>query len=189
MHWSPPKQATDRVVAEAGNPNLNHYGSGAGLPDLVAALQHKLATENDIHNVGNSSFTHSNTASYTNTAASASLPCNLQCICTDHLPTTFLIMLPYMCSLFRYSTAYPARILLYLSSVLISQVCQFRLLQCEVMVTAGANQAFTNVVLTLLDTDDQVVLFKPYYFNHLMAVQMTGGGSNTIFGRYNSPLP
>ena len=51
MHWSPPQQATDRVVAEAGNPKLNHYGSGAGLPELVAALQHKLATENGIHNV------------------------------------------------------------------------------------------------------------------------------------------
>ena len=51
------------------------------------------------------------------------------------------------------------------------------------MVTAGANQAFTNVVLTLLDTKDSVVLFKPYYFNHLMAVQMTGGGANTVFGR------
>lgn len=52
------------------------------------------------------------------------------------------------------------------------------------MVTAGANQAFTNVVLTLLDAKDSVVLFKPYYFNHLMAVQMTGGGANTILGRY-----
>lgn len=58
-----------------------------------------------------------------------------------------------------------------------------RLVQCEVMVTAGANQAFTNVVLTLLDTKDKVVLFKPYYFNHLMAVQMTGGADNVTFGR------
>ena len=57
--------------------------------------------------------------------------------------------------------------------------------QCEVMVTAGANQAFTNVVLTLLDTQDGIVLFKPYYFNHLMAVQMTGGGPNIILGRYH----
>ena len=57
------------------------------------------------------------------------------------------------------------------------------LVQCEVMVTAGANQAFTNVVLTLLDTEDGIVLFKPYYFNHLMAVQMTGGGPNIMYGR------
>lgn len=54
------------------------------------------------------------------------------------------------------------------------------------MVTAGANQAFTNVVLTLLDTKDKVVLFKPYYFNHLMAVQMTGGADNLLLGRYTT---
>ena len=33
------------------------------------------------------------------------------------------------------------------------------------MVTSGANQAFTNLVLTLLDARDRVVLFAPYYFN------------------------
>ncbi|KAL3139126.1 putative uncategorized biosynthetic cluster, variant 2 [Trebouxia sp. C0010 RCD-2024] len=55
--------------------------------------------------------------------------------------------------------------------------------KCEVMVTAGANQAFTNVVLTLLDSASKAVLFKPYYFNHLMAIQMTGGADNVIFGR------
>lgn len=41
--------------------------------------------------------------------------------------------------------------------------------------TAGANQAFVNVVLSLVDEQDRVVLFKPYYFNHMMALQMTGG--------------
>ena len=40
--------------------------------------------------------------------------------------------------------------------------------QVGVMVTAGANQAFTNLVLALLDAEDRAVLFKPYYFNHLM---------------------
>jgi hypothetical protein len=33
-------------------------------------------------------------------------------------------------------------------------------LQYDVMVTAGANQAFTNVVLALLDASDRVALFK-----------------------------
>ena len=37
--------------------------------------------------------------------------------------------------------------------------------------TSGANQAFTNVVLTLLDASDRIILFVPYYFNHLMAIQ------------------
>lgn len=39
------------------------------------------------------------------------------------------------------------------------------------MVTAGANQAFTNMVIALLDAGDAAVLFTPYYFNHLMALQ------------------
>lgn len=40
------------------------------------------------------------------------------------------------------------------------------------MVTAGANQAFVNVAMTILDPDDVVVLVSPYYFTHLAVVQM-----------------
>lgn len=54
--------------------------------------------------------------------------------------------------------------------------------QYGVMVTAGANQAFTNVVLTLLDETDRAVLFAPIYFNHRMAIQMTGGGDRVVLG-------
>lgn len=50
----------------------------------------------------------------------------------------------------------------------------------DVMVTAGANQAYTNIVVALLDADDRSVLFAPYYFNHLMALQMTGGGPEVL---------
>ena len=42
----------------------------------------------------------------------------------------------------------------------------------DVMVTSGANQAFYNLAVALLDAGDPVVLFAPYYFNHLMALQM-----------------
>ena len=35
-------------------------------------------------------------------------------------------------------------------------------------------QAFMNVVLAICDPGDAVVQFKPYYFNHQMAFQMTG---------------
>ncbi|XP_028065740.1 LOW QUALITY PROTEIN: aromatic aminotransferase ISS1-like [Camellia sinensis] len=44
----------------------------------------------------------------------------------------------------------------------------------SVMVTAGANQAFVNLVLTLCDAGDSVVMFAPYYFNVYMSFQMTG---------------
>ena len=43
-----------------------------------------------------------------------------------------------------------------------------------VMVTAGANQAFFNCAVALGDSTSAAVLFAPYYFNHLMALQMTG---------------
>lgn len=36
-------------------------------------------------------------------------------------------------------------------------------LQYNVMVTAGANQALTSIMLTLLDPPDKAVLFRPYY--------------------------
>ena len=44
----------------------------------------------------------------------------------------------------------------------------------EPMVTAGANQAFGNIVLSCLDASDAAVLFAPYYFNHLMMLTASG---------------
>ncbi|XP_042484285.1 aromatic aminotransferase ISS1-like [Macadamia integrifolia] len=49
-----------------------------------------------------------------------------------------------------------------------------KLYKSSVMVTAGANQAFVNLVLTLCDAGDSVVMYAPYYFNAYMAFQMTG---------------
>ena len=54
------------------------------------------------------------------------------------------------------------------------------LTKSEVMVTAGANQAYTNIVLTLMDAGDAALLFRPYYFNHLMALQMTGSHAQLV---------
>jgi DNA-binding transcriptional MocR family regulator len=56
------------------------------------------------------------------------------------------------------------------------------LVASEVMVTAGANQGYTNLVLSLLDAGDAAVLFAPYYFNHLMALQMTGSATEVHIG-------
>ncbi|GAB4819316.1 hypothetical protein N2152v2_006362 [Parachlorella kessleri] len=56
----------------------------------------------------------------------------------------------------------------------------------DVMVTAGANQGFVNAVLALVDASDSVVLFSPFYFNHLMALQMAGGGRNVVLGPCDS---
>lgn len=45
----------------------------------------------------------------------------------------------------------------------------------EIIVTAGANQAFLLTLMTLLEVGDKVLLPSPYYFNHEMSVRMTGG--------------
>ena len=50
------------------------------------------------------------------------------------------------------------------------------------MVTAGANQAVLNAVLALTDADDAVLLFAPFYFNHVMAIQMSGGSRSMEYG-------
>lgn len=42
----------------------------------------------------------------------------------------------------------------------------------RVMVTAGGNQAFMNVVLAIADPGDEFILPTPYYFNQEMAVTM-----------------
>ncbi|KAK2080245.1 hypothetical protein QBZ16_000098 [Prototheca wickerhamii] len=52
----------------------------------------------------------------------------------------------------------------------------------EVTITAGANQAFMDVVLSVLSPGDGVVLFVPYYFNHHMALQMTGFAPTLRYG-------
>ena len=54
----------------------------------------------------------------------------------------------------------------------------------DVMVTVGANQAYMNCVLALLssETEDRAIVFRPYYFNHYMALQMTIGEDQIITG-------
>jgi aspartate/methionine/tyrosine aminotransferase len=56
----------------------------------------------------------------------------------------------------------------------------------DVTVTVGANQAYTNIVLTLLgdenDNNNKAVVFAPYYFNHVMAIQMCAGPEAVVVG-------
>lgn len=52
----------------------------------------------------------------------------------------------------------------------------------QVIVTPGANAAYMNCVLTLLSENDLSVVFKPYYFNHVMAIQMTRGDEALLVG-------
>ena len=43
------------------------------------------------------------------------------------------------------------------------------------LVTAGSNMAFHAIAQVICDPGDQVILPTPYYFNHVMAVQLAGG--------------
>jgi N-succinyldiaminopimelate aminotransferase len=45
----------------------------------------------------------------------------------------------------------------------------------EILVTAGATEALTATLLSLLDTGDEVVLFEPMYDSYAAAVAMAGG--------------
>jgi len=44
----------------------------------------------------------------------------------------------------------------------------------RIMVTAGANQGFVNAALAIGNPGDEVILLRPYYFNHEMALRMFG---------------
>jgi len=45
----------------------------------------------------------------------------------------------------------------------------------QILVTAGANLAFAEVLPALADPGDEVLLLSPYYLNHGMAVELFGG--------------
>ena len=44
----------------------------------------------------------------------------------------------------------------------------------QIVVTAGANQAFAELLPALVDTGDEVLLLSPYYLNHGMATELAG---------------
>lgn len=44
----------------------------------------------------------------------------------------------------------------------------------DIVITPGANQAFINVLITITDPGDKIILLSPYYFNHAMACTMFG---------------
>jgi aspartate/methionine/tyrosine aminotransferase len=44
----------------------------------------------------------------------------------------------------------------------------------RVVVTAGGNMAFLNAILAIADEGDEIILLSPYYFNHHMAIRMSG---------------
>lgn len=50
----------------------------------------------------------------------------------------------------------------------------------KIIVTAGANMAFLNVLFAITDPDDEIILNAPYYFNHDMAISMLNCKTVTV---------
>jgi len=46
--------------------------------------------------------------------------------------------------------------------------------ESAVVVTAGGNMAFVTAILAITDPGDEVIILAPYYFNHDMAIVMSG---------------
>jgi len=46
--------------------------------------------------------------------------------------------------------------------------------QKNIMMTAGANQAFFNALLSITDIGDEIIVVSPTYFNHVMAIKLAG---------------
>jgi aspartate/methionine/tyrosine aminotransferase len=44
----------------------------------------------------------------------------------------------------------------------------------RVVVTAGSNMGFLNAILAIADLGDEIILLRPYYFNHQMAIEIAG---------------
>jgi len=47
--------------------------------------------------------------------------------------------------------------------------------QDELVITAGANNAFAGTIMTLLEQDENIIVPTPYYFNSVMAIKLAGG--------------
>ncbi|MHA1247894.1 MAG: pyridoxal phosphate-dependent aminotransferase [Candidatus Thorarchaeota archaeon] len=52
--------------------------------------------------------------------------------------------------------------------------------QTEIVITAGGNQAFAGAVLMLVGPGENIIVPEPYYFNSVMAIQLTGGIARSV---------
>jgi len=89
---------------------------------------------------------------------------------------TYFPILP--CKVFKLSLMFP-NLLLFITSLGAHSSFPVSLLDLELVLQSGLLlhlffQAFVNLVLTLCDAGDSVVMFAPYYFNAYMSFQMTG---------------
>jgi hypothetical protein len=150
VFWGPPEAAISEAVAHAHEPLYSHYNADEGLPELRAALQRKVEQENGLRGVRLKSLTLPHCCMHGLLARRGARD-------ASNLRET---RAEFAC----------AGMHAYFGAGMQSHGCAW-CAQYSVMVTAGANQALASLMLTLLDPADKAVLFKPYYFNALMALQ------------------
>lgn len=171
VYWTPPESAVAAAQQACITPRAHSYGPSLGAQGLLEALQTKVREENGLTSVRVPHVQYS-----CETRQGACYDCTKLLSMHFEEPETNLF----------WAQASPQG---FLRSASFTQIRNsVPSMQVDIMVTSGANQAFTNIVLTLVDAEDQVVLFKPYYFNHLMACQMTGGDKNVLYGTAGAGL-
>ncbi|XP_029118939.2 aromatic aminotransferase ISS1 isoform X2 [Elaeis guineensis] len=153
VYWQPPAQALDKVKEIVWDPSTSRYGADEGLPELREALTEKVVA------------------------------CFLGCRLVGKF-NCLLLQIAFKSFYLQQGITLRFGLGNVLSCVTDRQPCSLvftlqlrrenKLHKSSVMVTAGANQAFVNIVLTLCDPGDSVVMFAPYYFNAYMSFQMTG---------------
>lgn len=50
----------------------------------------------------------------------------------------------------------------------------------RLVISAGSNMSFMNAILAIVDTDDEVIIPAPFYFNHEMGVMIAGARPVTV---------
>eukprot|EP00897_Mesotaenium_endlicherianum_P005426 jgi/Mesen1/4911/ME000245S03965 len=144
VYWKPPQEAIERAQAVAGDASVSAYGVDDGNVELRAALVEKVG-----------------------------LPAVVQLFVTYRLSSSgrFLVSSPCPPACFWFYAFVSGPV----SGPVPGPVKrENNLTRSSIMVTHGAQQAFINAVLATCDPADPVALFAPYYFNHLMAFQMSG---------------
>src|SRR5262245_64225268 len=168
VHYGPPQAALDAARAALPQPETHGYQDGAGIPQLVAAIEAKLRRENGIR----LRATEPAGASAGQVRLRATEPAGASAGQVRLRAT-------------QPAGASAGQVRLRATEPAGASAGQVRLRATEpasasagpvdgsrVMVTAGGNMAFVHAILAITQPGDEVILPVPFYFNHEMAIQM-----------------
>eukprot|EP00850_Spirogloea_muscicola_P021539 SM000253S09028 [mRNA] locus=s253:40424:43594:+ [translate_table: standard] len=167
VHWAPPTEALQEAKEAVFKPSVSGYAADDGIPELKAALLKKIKEENNL--VDSSIMVTAGANQVTLRACDG---------CTEDLAVIMSPASPNLMEGYRRGLNVEGSII----SSKDSRSDQGKFATFSLLL-----QAFTNVVLATCDAEDAVVLFVPYYFNHLMAFHMSGT-KNIVYGQCDPDL-